>query len=382
MRFADISGQKELSSQLVQELKSDRAAHAYLIHGPTGSGQLPIAWAFASYLFCQAPEEDACGTCNNCQRVAKLAHPDLHFSFPFMKRSGQQENSEPLQSLFRETLLKKPFLSLEQWLRETGEENKQGVIPVAESERIIESLSLKAYEGGQKLMILWMAEKLNPEAANKLLKILEEPPPETTFILLSEDPSALLPTIRSRTRILRLNPLSDEAITEQLQKWTGTDRESAEKIAGPSDGNLSLAMEMVEHGRGGEFFQEFTAWMRTCFKGNIPEGMEWVESVAGKGREWHKGFLVYALHILRQCMLHNLVDGSKVRLSEEERAFEEKFRQFIPSEELPNLASIFEEASQDIERNGNPRIVLFDTTLQVIQSFSQRQEKAGNNKGG
>ena len=379
MRFSDLKGQKELSTQLIKELSSGRTAHAYLIHGPEGNEQLPTAWAFASYLYCQAPGDDACGSCNNCQRVAKLAHPDLHFSFPFMKRSGKTENSDPLQSLFRETVLKNPFISLEQWLRETGEENKQGVIPVAESERIVEDLSLKAYEGGKKLTVIWMAEKLNTEAANKLLKILEEPPPDTIFILLSEDPSSILPTIRSRTRMLSLKPLDDEAIAEQLQAWGGMDRPGAEKIAGPADGNLSLAMEMAAQGEGGaEYFQAFAEWMRTCFQGRIPEGVEWVESVAGKGREWHKGFLVYALHILRQCMLHDLVDGSKVRLSEEERSFEEKFRHFIPADELPVLAELFEEACKDIERNGNPRIVLFDTTLQVIQSFSRGQKAKTN----
>ncbi|MFB6257711.1 MAG: ATP-binding protein [Flavobacteriales bacterium] len=373
MRFRDLSGQEALTSKLVQELQSGRTAHAYLFHGPPGSGQLPLAWAFASYIFCEDPGTDSCGSCDRCQRMAKLAHPDLHFSFPFIKRSGKQENSEPLQSLFRETLCKDPFISLEKWLRETGEENKQGVIPVAESERIVESLNLKAYEGDKKLMLIWMAEKLNPEAANKLLKILEEPPPDTIFILLSEDPSAILPTIRSRTRISPLAPLSDEAVKENLLHFAGLGEEEVEKIAGPADGDMGLAMELAIQADSGEYFQEFTRWMRICFKGTIPDGMEWVESVASKGREWHKNLLVYGLHILRQCMLHNHVDRSKVRASEEERKFEEKFRHYVPATQLPTLTGIFEEACADIERNGNPRILFFDTTLQVIRSFSQVQ---------
>lgn len=378
MRFTDLKGQETLAAQLKKELQSGRTAHAYLIHGPAGSGHLPLGWGFASALFCQEPlEGEACGECNNCHRIAKLAHPDLHFSFPFIKRSVKQENSEPLQSTFREVLLKDPFISLEQWLRETGEENKQGVIPVAESERIVESLSLKAYEGGEKLMLIWMAEKLNPEAANKLLKILEEPPPDSIFILLSEDPSSILPTIRSRTRIMSLKPLSDEDVAMNLEHWCELDRASAERIAGPSDGNLSLAIEIAKNGADGEYFQQFTDWMRTCFKGNIPKGMEWVESIAGKGREWHKGFLIYGLHILRQCMLHNLVDGSRVRLSEEERSFEEKFRYYVPESQLPRLSSIFEAGCADIERNGNPRIVLFDMTLQLIDSFRNSKSEHG-----
>lgn len=378
MRFEDLIGQKEVGTQLKRELEGGRSAHAYLIHGPPGSGHLPFAWGFATALFCQRPERgEACGYCNNCQRIAKLAHPDLHLSFPFIKRSGQQENSDPLQSFFRETLLKNPFISLEQWLKETGEANKQGVIPVAESERILENLSLKAYEGGKKLILIWMAEKLNPDAANKLLKILEEPPPDSIFVLLAEDPSSILPTIRSRTRMMSLRPLSDEDVAKNLQRWSELDAASAERIAGPSDGNLSLAMEIALQGANGEYFQQFAEWMRTCFKGNLPEGLEWVEAIAGKGREWHKGFLVYGLHILRQCMIHNLVDGSRVRLSEEEKAFEEKFRYYVPESVTSDLSKIFEEACADIERNGNPRIVFFDITLQLVDRFRNSQSKKG-----
>lgn len=376
MRFEDLSGRKKIASRFAKELESGRTAHAYLIHGPAGSGQLAVAWAFASMLYCESPGNGACGTCNACQRVAKLAHPDLQFSFPFIKRAGQQENSDPLQSFFRETLQKNPFISLEQWLRETGEENKQGVIPVAESERIVDKLSLKAYEGGKKVMVVWMAEKLQTEAANKLLKILEEPPPDTIFILLSEDPSSILPTIRSRTRIMPLDPLTDEDLSTELQRWGSLDQQTAEKIAGPADGDLSLALEMAHQEDSGEYFQQFANWMRVCFKGNIPEGMEWVEGIAGKGREWHKGFLVYALHILRQCLLHNNVDASKVRLTDEEKRFEEKFRQHLPTEALPRFSHIIEDACADIERNGNPRILFFDTTLRVIRCFREERAEA------
>lgn len=375
MRFQDLTGQEELASTLIQEAQGGRPSHAYLLHGPSGSGQLPLAWAFATYLFCEAPGEDACGECSACKRVASLAHPDLHFSFPFIKRSGQNENSEGLQSFWRETIASNPFLSLEEWLRATGEENKQGVIPVAESELIVERLSLKAYEGGRKILLIWMAEKLNTEAANKLLKILEEPPPDTIFILLSEDPGSILPTIRSRTRIHTLKPLSDEAVKQNLVQWNGTGDEEAARIAGPADGNLSLAMEMARHGASGDYFKRFAEWMRICFKGKIPEGMEWVESIAGQGREWHKGFLVYGLHMLRQCLLHELYDASAVRLSDEEKSFEDKFRKHVPEEVLLTVSEAFEKASRDIERNGNPRIVFFDLTLQVIRSFSSRTHK-------
>ncbi len=365
MRFADITGQENAAFTLRREIERGRAAHAYLIHGPTGSGHLALAWALASYILCEGPGEDACGACNNCQRVGHLTHPDLHFSFPFMKRSGKTESSEPLQAFWRETIQKNPFLSLNEWLRATGEENKQGVIPVAESEYIVERLNLKAYEGGQKLMLIWMAEKLNPDAANKLLKVLEEPPKDTTFVLMTEDPSAILATIRSRTRLCPLKPLSDEALVANLERWAGIEREAAERIAGPADGNLSSAMEMALQGATSEYFQTFTQWMRTSFKGNIPEGMEWVESIAGKGREWHKNFLLYGLHMLRTSLLHNHVGAEGVRLNEEEREFEDKFRHYIPDEELPGLVELFEKACEDIERNGNPRLIFFDTTLGI-----------------
>jgi DNA polymerase-3 subunit delta' len=166
-----------------------------------------------------------------------------------------------------------------------------------------------------------------------------------------------------------MDPLGDEELTSALVHWADLDRSTAEKIAGPADGNLSLAMEMATSEGSVEYFQRFTEWMRLSFKGDLPQGMEWVEGIAGKGREWHKGFLIYALHILRQCMLHNLVDASKVRLSEEERSFEEKFRHYIPSEEVPAITEVLEEACSDIERNANPRILFFDTTLKLIRSF-------------
>lgn len=369
MRFADITGQERAAATLRQELDRGRAAHAYLIHGPSGSGHLALAWALASYIFCQEAGEDACGTCRDCQRVSHFSHPDLHFSFPFIKRSGKTESSEPLQAFWRETVQKNPFLSLNEWLRATGEENKQGVIPVAESEYIVERLNLKAHEGGKKLMLIWMAEKMNPDAANKLLKILEEPPRNTFFILMTEDPSAILPTIRSRTRLCPLRPLSDEDLIADLERWAGIDRENAAQIAGPADGDLSLAMEIALEGTTSEYFREFANWMRTCFKGKIPEGMEWVESIAGKGREWHKNFLFYGLHMLRMSMLHNHIGPGGVRLTEEEKAFEEKFRHYVPDRELPELVQLFEETCEDIERNGNPRIIFFDTTLRISKSL-------------
>ena len=182
---------------------------------------------------------------------------------------------------------------------------------------------------------------------------------------MTEDASSILPTIRSRTRLCSLKPLNDEDLVQNLQRWAGVQKEHAEQIAGPADGDLSFAMEMALQGASSEFFQEFSEWMRTCFKGNIPEALEWVESIAGKGREWHKNFLLYGLHMLRMAMLHNHVGADGVRLTKEEQSFEEKFRHYVPDQELPDLVHLFEKACKDIERNGNPRIIFFDATLGI-----------------
>ncbi len=268
---------------------------------------------------------------------------------------------------WREALNEDPFLSPREWHQKLGNEDKQGVIGVKESASIVRKLSLKAYEGGYKILIMWLPEQMNREGANKLLKILEEPPPRTIFLLVSNDADALLPTIISRTQILRVGQPSDDTLTTFLTEEEGLDPSQAGNIARLADGDVGKALRMAHRGTDHHYLEPFVRWMRLCFKKDLPGTLEWVEEIAAWGREQQKQFLHYGLHIFRQCMRGKRVGEKGVRLDPEELEFSRKFREFLTSRNLGPLTEAFNQAIFHLERYVNQRILFLDLSFEVFE---------------
>ena len=282
--FKDILGQEDAKRQLIQGAKTGKLAHALLLTGPSGSGKLPLTLATARYLLCQHPgENDACGTCPSCAMMNRLAHPDLHFAFPIIKRkAGRDSVCDDFLPQWREMLHRQLYVGLSQWMNVLDAGNQQPQIYVRESDEIQRKLSLKSNQGGYKIMLIWLPEKMNLECANKLLKLLEEPPRQTVFLLVSEDAASLLPTIISRTQRIHLGPLSEEVLADYLKQRYLLPPNDASDIAHRSGGSLLRTLENIqlsEEQRNS--FELFINLMRTAYKRDIRTLKTWSEQVAG-----------------------------------------------------------------------------------------------------
>lgn len=375
MFFKDIIGQKEAKQRLIREAKEKKIAHARLFCGPEGIGKLPLAIAYARYLSCSNPNEtDACGTCPNCIKFNKLAHPDLHFVFPVIKKKSKDTTSDDYIPEWRELISHMPYFNLNMWLEEMGAENQQAQIYVKESDEIIRKLSLKSSQGGYKIMIIWLPEKMNVECSNKLLKLLEEPPSQTIFLLVSEEPDALLATILSRTQRLNLYAIEEGDIVERLQQQYGIEKNDAVSIAHRSEGNFLKALESIHLNEENKFFFElFISLMRLSYQRKIREMKQWSETLASIGRERQKHFLSYCQRMIRENFIYNFHDSSLIYLNEEERNFSNRFAPFINEQNVFNIMNELSEAQRHIEQNVNARMVFFDFALKMIVQLVQKQ---------
>jgi len=328
MRFSEVAGHAELKQQLIQSVAEGRVPHAQLFLGPQGSGSLALALAYATYLSCQErQEEDSCGHCPSCLKYDRLIHPDLHFVFPvFTTKSISKPVSDDFIAEWRTALLENPYLTQNQWYSQIGMENKQGSILTRESEEIMKKLQLKSYESDFKVMIIWMPERMNQTAANKLLKLIEEPPPMTIFLMVPEDTGPMLPTILSRTQQIRVPRIREEDLLEALKKKHQVSDEtlqSAVKIAG---GNYVIAEENIRASEDSAYQLElFIRIMRLAWAREFQEIFEWVEELAGLGRERQKAFLAYVIRMIRENYLLNKEQGELVRMTADESDFSKKF---------------------------------------------------------
>lgn len=332
-----------------------------------------MALAFARYLMCQLPnDKDSCGSCPSCLKMDALAHPDVHFSFPVILKSGKIAVSDDVIEDWRGTILKNPYTSCSEWTIGMGGENKQGVIAAKESQEIIRKLTLKSFEGSYKIMIIWHPEFMNASASNKLLKIIEEPPEHTLFLLVSENLEQLLPTIVSRTQIVKLGAIPDSVIIEALIKNEGASEAEAQKAAAFSGGDYNVALEYLNHVSNGDSdFGSFSNWMRICYKRNVPEAIKWAEEMAGNGRELQKRFIKYSLHMIRQCVVMNYAGNTMVNLYGEEEQFANKFAPFINERNVVQLTEEMNTAHRDLSRNANSKILFLDLSFKVFQRLKQ-----------
>lgn len=374
MLFKDIIGQEEAKEQLIREAKEGKIAHARLFCGNEGVGKLPLAIAYAQYLSCKHPtDNDSCGVCPNCVKYNKLIHPDLHFVFPVIKKKNKDTISDDYLQEWREILNSSPYFNLNMWLKEMGAENQQAQIYVKESDEIIRKLNLKSSQGGYKVMIMWLPEKMNVECSNKLLKLLEEPPTQTIFILISEEPDMLLPTIQSRVQRFNIHAIDKEKIAETLCLNYGLEPNDAKNIAHRCQGNFLKALETIHLNEDNQFyFEEFVSLMRLAYQRKIREIKQWSDNIAAIGRERQKNFLAYIQRMLRESFIYNFHTPDISYLSGEEQKFSSRFSPFINE---GNVISIMEElsiAEQHIGQNVNAKMVFFDLALKMIVLLVQK----------
>ena len=369
MFFKNIIGQEQVKERLRLELHEGRVPHAQLFAGPEGSGALPLAIAYARFLLCtHRGETDACGTCPSCVKLNKLAHPDLHFVFPVVKRKGGGDTvSDDYIREWRELAISTPYFGLNHWLDAMGAENQQAQIFVKESDELTRKLSLKSSEGGYKVVVLWLPEKMKVECANKLLKLLEEPPALTVFLLVSEEPDRILPTILSRTQRVNVPRLGDSEISTALSRQFGLQPSDAAETARLANGSYLQALEIIHRGDDNLlFFELFVSLMRLAYQRKVKDMKDWSETVATMGRERQKNFLAYCQRMVRENFISNFHRRELNYMNRDEANFSVRFAPFINERNVIGIADELSEAQAHIEQNVNPRMVFFDFALKMI----------------
>lgn len=378
MIFDDVIGQKHLINHLKTSAKKGRIPHAQLFVGKEGSGTLPMAIAYAQFLLClENPNPKACALkCEN------LVHPDLHFAFPVA--TNERIKKHPISNLFledwRSFVKEQPYGNLFHWFQHIGVENKQGQIGVDEAEQIVKSLQLKPFEGGYKIMIVWMAEKLNTSAANKLLKLLEEPPQKTVFLLVVENKEQLLNTLVSRCQALHFPVLSEKDISDALIARENSFPAEATKIAHRAEGNYNKALHLLKNDSNDLVFENwFVLWVRTAFKakGNasvVQNLIGWSDNIAKSGRETQKRFLHYCLQFFRQALLYHYGAKELVFLEPSNQGFAfEKFAPFVHGSNILEIEKEVSDALYHIERNGNAKIILLDLSVKLTRLLHMKE---------
>lgn len=374
MLFEDILGQEHIKNHLKQSVENGRIPHAQLFVGHEGCGTLPMAIAYAQSILCANKSAESKEDC--IAKFKNLSHPDLHFAFPVT--TSDKAKSHPISSNYleewRQLVKEQPYGNLFDWYNLLGVDNKQGQIGVDEAQDIVKSLSLKAYEGGYKVMIIWMAEKMNTACANKLLKLIEEPPAKTVFILITEDEEQIINTIKSRCQILHFPPLAENVVIEALIKNYGIDIAVATKIAHQSNGNYNKACDLVYHDSEDVQFEEwFIFWIRSAFKakGNkaaIHDLISWSDDISKTGRETQKQFLNYCLDFFRQALLLNYKAQELIYLEPKTETFKlEKFAPFVHGNNILEISDELQDAIYHIERNGNSKIILTDLSIKLTR---------------
>jgi DNA polymerase-3 subunit delta' len=371
VQFQQIIGQTTLKQELIQEINSGKIAHAQLLQGPAGYGGLPLALAFSQYLFCtDRGATDSCGRCAACQKVQQLQHPDLHFVFPVVLSVGR--TSDLFLTDWRAQLQESPYFDLFEWTERIDSKLRKPIIGTDESKEIIRKLSLKGYEGGYKVMIIWQPEEMNADCANKLLKILEEPPANTLFLLVSEDASKLMITIQSRTQLIRVPKISADDLSTYLQQSKSQTRTNADAIAAFADGSVLAALSYLATSEDQDQQRnQFIQLMRVCYKKEVLAMMNWADDIASIGKERQKLFIQYTLHMLRQSILTNYMGDTLTKVSNEEAAFLEKFAPFISGNNIREFMSTLNDAYFQIDRNANARILFTQLCFQTMRYIHQ-----------
>ncbi len=372
MQFSSVIGQQAVKDRLISSSREGRVSHALLFFGQPGSGVLPMARAFAQYLNCESPAEtDSCGICGSCRRASKMVHPDIHYVYPIVTGKVRNATSVDFIEEWRNLILPHPYSSLNDWvdfITDGDSKNKQGLIPAEEAQHIIHKISLKAFEGKYKVVIIWMPEKMNLTSANKLLKSLEEPPNDTVFIQASEARDQLMTTILSRTQLVKLARLTDEEVAAGIAEAASLSMAEAFDLARLTEGDYNLALELAGREKGsGSHEEAFLNWMRLCFNPfkTMDKLLAWVDGMAAESKEEQKQFLAANLSVLRECVLINMADGPLVKMVASQRTVVQKFLPFINVNNADTFMDALSEASFHLERNAHAKILFLDLSLKI-----------------
>lgn len=366
MQFKNIVGQEEIKARLIQTVKNGRISHTQLFLGPEGSGSLALALAYAQYINCHQPgETDSCGICVSCSGFQRLVHPDLHFTFPTIAIEKKKLSNDFIEE-WRTAFIKNPYISELQWLLSLDEEGKkQGNITAEECRDVIRKLGLKAFEAKYKTVIIWLPEYLRLEG-NILLKLLEEPPEKTLIMLVAQDADKVIATILSRTQTLKIPRLKDEDIISTLVSTYETNPQEAETIARVSEGNLALAIHLIQEGRS-DYHDLFVEWMRACFTRRVDGINVVIDKITGTGREFIKSFTGYSLHMLRAVFLYKNADHHLIKLSSQEKEFIVKFSIAFDNDNIEKIAKALNQSTFHLERNADLRITFLNLSLYIAQ---------------
>lgn len=376
MQFKNIVGHKKVKKHLIESVKSNRISHAQLFLGGEGNGNFQMALAYAQYVNCEAPnEKDSCGTCSSCIKYENIQHPDLNFFYPSAIGTAvkTQPTSRKLSKEWIEFLKCNEYFVMKDWVDHIGAGQKLAIINKYDSEDIIKSISLKNFESKYKIVLIWWPERMNIECSNKILKVLEEPTPNTLFLLVGHHTDELLTTILSRVQIIKLGSLQPSEIKEGLIDKEGIPEDLADSIANLSNGNFTRALELVRQPDGDELFiDSFQTWMRLCYTVDYLKLENWVDHIHKLGRIKQKDFLEYGLRIFRECMIYNYASPSLNRLHQKEARFNEKFSKFIHGGNILPIISLFEHTHTSILRNAYAKLAFMNLSLKMCNLLKSK----------
>tara|TARA_B100000902_G_scaffold70116_1_gene75906 strand:+ start:3675 stop:4817 length:1143 start_codon:yes stop_codon:yes gene_type:complete len=377
--FKEIIGNNNLKIKLINSVKNDRIAHAQLFIGNKGSANLALAMAYAQFLNCQNRNQvDSCNECHSCLMYNTLTHPDLHLIFPVLKINNiKNPVSDNFVNEWRQLVLDNPYISISEWYENFNAGNKQGGIYKDEAELLQKKVALRNYESQYRVVLIWLPEKMNLTASNKLLKLIEEPPKGTYFIMISENTNEILPTIISRLQTIKVRPFKKEDIVEYLYTKKEISYEIGEKIAQISNGDINKALKISDTEIGdNDFLKGFQTWMQICYKHNIIELSNWNESVVKKSRENQKNFLVYALKIIRSAFLLGRKARQTLNLTKTEKEFVINFAPFVNENNSIVIFESIEKAIFAITRNANSKIVFYELSLKMMKCLKVKRKLA------
>ena len=370
MKFEEVIGQGGAKHRLIKLVEEGRVPHAMLFTGPKGCGKMALAMAFASYLLCADRHDgDSCGKCPQCIMLRKWAHPDLHFTYPVIKLPGSSSDYKPISDDFskewHDLLADGPYFTIEQWLVAMRTTSQQAIMTVKEADTISHKLSLRSSQGGYKVSLIWLPERMREDTANKLLKMIEEPPSQTVFIMVSENPAALLETIRSRTQQFALQRIAVDDIEQALVQKRGIDGEPAKRLARFAEGSWLKAIDALDaESENREFLADFMTLNRLSFSRDVAGLAKWCSDVAKYGREKQKRMLTYFLRMTRESFIYNFHIPQLSYMTVQEENFVKKFAPFMNENNVMEMSDLLTEAIYDIGRNVNAKILFFDVALQ------------------
>lgn len=374
MKFSDIPGLESVKTLLTEAVRSNHSAHAQLFLGAPGALNLPLAVAHATYLHCENPGDDACGSCAACVKSQKYIHPDTHFVFPANNVKNDKDDERlkaDLLKSWRSFLTEQPFGSLDDWTSHYGGEDKLALISKEESREIIKTLALKPFESRNKVMIIWQPETMHPSAANGILKILEEPAPNTYFILVTNAADKLLPTIISRTQIVTVPLLTDEAVAGWMRERYDVPGSRLDKIVQLSNGNLAMALHLLEDEEN-DHTERFTEWMRACYRKNYPTLLTMADDYHTLGKLNQRNLLLYSLNMMRETLLYTNGAERINRTGGEELKFVKDFSKVMDFEKIERTSTLINEASYHLERNGSARMIFLDLSIQIGHTLNPK----------